>query len=346
MIGSGHDLRIRLKTRAGWVSAFCTAQLLFGGIAHAQITDSTFPDELVIARDTFWDFGPPFNYYEILSVEPAGAGLSVERILVTPAGDRCLQPPTVEVTKAKIDKSIKELLQGQNPCNVPEKALRKERDRRKKSVVFSGVNVTMQVSCGTRVRDLRMDILDRDIYAKDPKTPRQTSWTMSVLDQLDKALGPGVPDKPIFNLKETDPVPAKPPESETIRALRDGQFDSLFGSSVKVSDIYRQALEPRRLPNVVFGGSSPDVPVSFTMPKYPPIARAAHVEGTVTFTLDVASGGRVTNLSYVSGPKLLWNPAATDVINGWEFRPDAIGHHVQASIAYRLNCPTTDIKKD
>jgi hypothetical protein len=335
-----------MKTRAV-LNALLAMQLLFSGIVHAQIPDTKFPDRILIARDTFWDFGPPFNYYEILAVEPAGTGLSVERVLITPAGDRCFQPSTIEVTKAKIQKSIKELLQNQNPCNISEKDLRKERDRRKKSVVFSGVNVTMQVSCGTRVRTLRMDILDRDNYAKAPKTSRQTSWTMSTLDQLDQALGPGVPDKPIFNLKEPDPVLAKPAESETIRALREGEFDSLFGSSVKVSDIYRQALEPRRVPSVLLGRSSPDVPVSFTMPKYPPIARAAHVEGTVTFALDVTSTGKVTNLIYAGEPKqrLLWTVTA-DAVNGWQFPSEAAGHHVQASIEFRLNCSSAGIDKD
>jgi TonB family protein len=336
-----------MKIRAGSLSALFTVQLLFSGIARAKPPDTKFPDRILIARDTFWDFGPPFNYYEILSVKPTEAGLSVERILVTPAGDRCLQPPTIEASTTKIEKPIQELLYGQNPCTIREKDLRKERDRRKKSLVFSGVNVTMRVSCGTRVRNLRMDILDRDIYAEAPKTPRQTSWTMSVLDQLDQALGPGVPDKPIFNLKETDPVPAKPSESETIRALREGEFDSLFGSSVKVSDIYRQALEPRRLPSVFLGRSSPNVPVSFTMPKYPPIARAAHLQGTVTFTLQIASSGNVTNLTYAGEPKLklLW-AATSDAVNSWQFRPDAVGHHVQASIEFRLNCQSTNINKD
>jgi hypothetical protein len=337
-----------MKIRAGSLSALFAVQLLFSGIVDAQLPDTKFPDRIVIARDTFFDFGPPFNYYDILSVKSAGAaGVSVERVSITPAGDRCTQPPTVEVSTAKIDKPIQELLHGQNPCTISEKDLRKERERRKESLALSGVNVTMQVRCGTRVRSLRMDILDRDIYAENPKTPRQASWTMSVLDQLDHALGPGIPNKPIFNLNGADPVPAKPPESETIRALRDGQFDSLFGSSVKVSDIYRQALEPRPLPNVLFGESSPDVPVSFIMPKYTPIARAAHVEGTVTFTLDVTSVGTVTNLSYTGAPKLklLWTSTA-DAVNSWQFRPEAAGNHVHASVVFRLNCPLASINKD
>ena len=95
------------------------------------------------------------------------------------------------------------------------------------------------------------------------------------------------------------------------------------------------------------GRSSPDVPVSFTMPKYPLLARAAHLEGIVTFTLQIASRGNVTNLAYTGEPKLklLW-AATADAVNSWRFRPDAAGHHVQASIEFRLNCPLTDVSKD
>jgi hypothetical protein len=338
-------LKNRARTGSNWLKASFALPLLFSAVAHAQLSGTDFPDRFLIARDTFWDFGPPFHYYEILSVTPKGHGSKVERVLITPAGDRCLQPPTIEAESVMIDEPIDDLLQGRNPCSISEKDLRRERDRKKKSLVFSGAIVTMQVSCGTHLRNLRMDILDRDIYSETPKTPRQTSWTMSVLDQLDQAIAPGVPDKPIFNLKESDPIPERPPETETIRALRDGQFDSLFGSSVKVSDIYRQALEPRRSRSVLFAGSSPDVPVSFTMPSYPPIARVAHVEGTVTFTLDINSTSKVTHLSYVSGPKLLWNSATIDSINGWTFQHEAAGHHVQASVEFHLNCPPDEMKK-
>jgi TonB family protein len=270
----------------------------------------------------------------------------VERVSITPAGDHCTQPPTIQVATAKISKPIKELLQGKNPCTIPESDLRKERDRQEKSLALSGVNVTMQVSCGARMRNLRMDILDRDLYAEAPKTPLQTSWTMNVLKQIDQAVGPSPLDKPMFNLKETDTFLAKPPESDTTRSLRSGQFDPLFDSPVKVSDIYRQALEPRHLPSVLFGGASPDVPVVFNLPKYPPIARAAHVEGTVTFTVDVASGGRVTNLSYTGDPKLklLW-AATANAVNTWQFQPGASGHHVRASIEFHLNCPSAEISK-
>lgn len=330
------------RTGSRWLNALFALLLLFSTIAHAQPSDKDFPDRFLITRDTFWDFGPPFHYYEILSITPDGRGSKVERVLITPAGDRCLQPPTIEAETVMSDESIEGLLQGKNPCSISEKDLRRERDRKKKSLVFSGANVTMQLSCGAHLRNLRMDILDRDIYSEAPKTPQQTSWTMSVLDQLDRALGPGVPDKPAFNLKD-DSSPVNPSDSETVRALRNGQFDSLFGSDTKVSDIYREALAPRQAPSILLKGASPDAPVSFTLPKYPPIARAAHVEGRVTFTLEVSPAGQVTNLSYTGGPKMLW-PATADAVNQWQFQPEAAGHHVQASVEFHLNCPRADTK--
>jgi len=69
------------------------------------------------------------------------------------------------------------------------KELHRELKRCKKCLTFSGVNVTMQVSCKGRDRQLRMDILDRDIFDSAPHTPANTSWTMTFLTELDTTLG-------------------------------------------------------------------------------------------------------------------------------------------------------------
>lgn len=55
------------------------------------------PESLVLGRHTFIDVGPPFDFYEILSVHRDGTGTAVERITVTPPGDPCALPATVEV---------------------------------------------------------------------------------------------------------------------------------------------------------------------------------------------------------------------------------------------------------
>jgi TonB family protein len=293
---------------------------------------------VLLARHTFFDFGPPFDFYEVLSLENEGSSTSVERILVTPAGNACVQPPKVETEAANIDKPLAEILKGKNPCNVSEKALRQERKRCKHCLVFSGVNVTLGVSCKSGDRRIRMDILDKDLFDRSANTPENTSWTNAVLSQVDGSLGPGVMDKPAFSLAASNPNPQKPSDSAMLENLKDGKYDGLFDSDKKLSELYRESLEPSRLPSVEILGMTPAVPLSAEPPAYPPIARAAHVEGEVSISFDVSPVGKVEQLSFESGPELL-RRTVTDTVTKWKF-PESTGtHREQGKIAFRLNCP-------
>lgn len=53
----------------------------------------------------------------------------------------------------------------------------------------------------------------------------------------------------------------------------------------------------------------------FTAPAYPPIARAAHVQGNVIFMLEFDLAGNVTTLKPISGPEMLVPLAATSLQN-------------------------------
>jgi hypothetical protein len=91
------------------------------------------PTEFEIGRRTFFDFGPPFNYYEFLVVRPVAEGTSVERIMLTPPGIKCVVLAKVEIATASLKESVASLLQ-KNPCAIPEKELRRERKRCKMKV--------------------------------------------------------------------------------------------------------------------------------------------------------------------------------------------------------------------
>lgn len=55
-------------------------------------------------------------------------------------------------------------------------------------------------------------------------------------------------------------------------------------------------------------------------PVYPPIAKAAHVQGTVVFDLRIGTEGRIESMKVVSGPPML-QQAATDCLQKWTFHP-------------------------
>jgi protein TonB len=57
-----------------------------------------------------------------------------------------------------------------------------------------------------------------------------------------------------------------------------------------------------------------------TLPIYPPIAHAAHVEGTVVLAAIIARDGTIQNLHVVSGNGML-QQAALDAVRTWRYRP-------------------------
>ena len=56
------------------------------------------------------------------------------------------------------------------------------------------------------------------------------------------------------------------------------------------------------------------------MPEYPPIAKTAHISGTVTLHAVIGKDGTVQDLQYVSGPPLLMK-SAMDAVKQWRYQP-------------------------
>jgi protein TonB len=56
------------------------------------------------------------------------------------------------------------------------------------------------------------------------------------------------------------------------------------------------------------------------MPVYPPIAKTAHISGTVILHAIIGKDGTVQNLEYVSGPPLLMR-SAMDAVKQWRYKP-------------------------
>ncbi len=55
-------------------------------------------------------------------------------------------------------------------------------------------------------------------------------------------------------------------------------------------------------------------------PVYPPIAKAAHIQGTVAFNIRIGTTGKIESMKVVSGPSML-QQAAIDCLKQWTFHP-------------------------
>src|SRR3989442_7695427 len=76
---------MRLMRRSVMLRAvliFCSVFLLY--VRVLPQTALPISNQFVIARHTFFDFGPPFDFYELFIASPAVSGTSIERITVTP----------------------------------------------------------------------------------------------------------------------------------------------------------------------------------------------------------------------------------------------------------------------
>jgi hypothetical protein len=313
------------------------ASFCIGRICSGQEKTPALPESIVIGEHSFIDFGPPTDFYELVRISPSTEGVFVERTLITPEGQACIQPATVETRTATLHKSLSELLEHENPCSIPKKDLNRELKRRKKYLVFSGSNVVMEASCGGEPRRIKMDILDRDMFDSRANTPEHTSWTMGVINEIDNSTGPSQWDKPIFPTgKEIPAVAAQ--ETDTIRALREGKYDYLFGKNQLVSQVVVEAEEPRPPPpSVELVSATPEKPIDPVLQMFPPIARLVHVEGIVTVKFDINQTGIPKNVIATDGHKML-QAAAVDAVMKWKYPQTAFGQHGEAQLQFKQNC--------
>jgi TonB family protein len=317
---------------------FCSSAL---AQEHANPIGET--RDFAIGRLTFFDFGPPFNYYEIVLVHPTLSGVSVKRILLTPSAGECPAPAKIEIASGTIAASATDILGSVHPCTIPENKVRKEAKRCKKCLVFSGAQVTMQFQCGANQRLIHSSVLDRDWFDPSAKTPQYTSWSMELLARLEEAVDPGVMSKPAFDVADPAEHPAYELDPLTAADLAAGKFDALFSGKEKPSQLYRAATAGENAsPTVSLKSSDPFEPELFVAPVYPKLAMTARVEGSVSLQLEVDADGHPMNVVVIKGHPLL-RAAALEAASGWKFPRERVGQTNRMTVEFNLNCHRTVI---
>lgn len=307
-------------------------------VAQKHKVQQPIPNEIVIGRNSFIDIGPPFNYYDLTFLRSEGVKTDVERISLTPPADTCYPRAEIRAAHLKLDETLSEILESTNPCTIPEKKLKAELKRRNKGLVFSGMDVTIQVNCAGGKRIIRADILDRDIFDDHPNTPQFTAWSRSLFEKLDRITGDQPWDKPIFPVPDAAPAAVPTTQSRAMQAIADGEFDEIFKDAPdRPSVLYRIAQNSPRQPFIELTSIEPVHPATYVDPIYPPIAKAARVHGTVEFHLTIGAHGLATGVAIDSGPRMLWQ-AVTDATAKWKFLTDDSGKTIHGSIRFGLNC--------
>lgn len=95
-----------------------------------------------------------------------------------------------------------------------------------------------------------------------------------------------------------------------------GSGSSVFPGNRSAPLVKPESKGPVRLPSTIVSG----LLIRKTVPVYPPIAKAAHVEGTVVLQATISAAGTIENLRVTAGPAML-RQAALDAVQSWRYRP-------------------------
>jgi hypothetical protein len=329
-------LKMRILAGIAIFVAFCPALKAQNQKARA----SDLPDRFEIGRRTYFDFGPPFDYYEIFVVRSAADGTStVARVLLTPQGMSCMAPAKTEFAKARLDASVADLLKPVNPCDIPEKELNREEKRCRHCLNFSGADVSMQVPCGGSARIIHAKILEKDWFDQVPETPGNTRRSLGLMAVLDKAIGPGVMEKPAFQFA-TGAASGEIPDTEISNDLTMGKYDSLFaGARDKPSDLYAAALKGPPSPTARVVRVEPIAADAAVQPPLPQLAGITPAEYTVV-RFDVDANGVPGNLAFENEreAKPDYNLVMA-ALQGMKFPATTAGQRLRAMIDIGIICP-------
>ncbi len=141
---------------------------------------------------------------------------------------------------------------------------------------------------------------------------------------------------PVGDKAEPTPIGS---ESEAVRDVGLGKYDGLFQrTTAKASEVYRAAQSRPPAPSVRLVSSSPVQPEVLVLPKYPPLARMARIEGPVTFTAEIDPSGSTAGFTLLKGHPML-SGAVKEAVSGWKFPKETAPQLIEARIDFGLNCP-------
>jgi len=108
----------------------------------------------------------------------------------------------------------------------------------------------------------------------------------------------------------------------------------IIGSVPKTADA-ASAPNPQRI--MVGGNAQAEKLVLQSLPVYPPLAKQAHISGTVELSAVIGKDGHVMNLSVVRGHPLLVQ-SALDAVKDWVYQPTLLnGQPVEVSTTIDVN---------
>jgi periplasmic protein TonB len=132
------------------------------------------------------------------------------------------------------------------------------------------------------------------------------------------------------------------PEVNTPLNVATAEFDNNasnnpFATQTRRAEVLQAVKGPVRVSGMVEEG----LLLKRTIPIYPPIALASHIEGTVVLQATISRSGTIANLRVISGPMML-QQSAVNAVQQWRYRPyllsgEPVEVETTVNVIFKLN---------
>lgn len=247
------------------------------------------------------------------------------------------------------------LVNDNNPCAVQPSAVRSAlKKHARRAGVLEAISFGIVAQCGSSSVSFGLP----DIQGVDLKSMGRIHPDIVRL----WSLGPEITDhafgaKDVFHDRtEVEDLALQIAGEKLVPELVSGRFDGALATAVKVnvgdwhSPTFRSLLAGYGGPISMSEAKTSYVPrlvnaeayrfSHFAVPKYPPLAMQARIQGKIDLQLTVEPGtGEVRSASALSGHPLL-KPSAIEAARLWRFAPNSVDSEiVSVTLEFALRCP-------
>jgi protein TonB len=133
------------------------------------------------------------------------------------------------------------------------------------------------------------------------------------------------------------PEPSRPIGLADASPASNNSPDNIFGNDHPVQVVQEKPKGPISVSTGVMQG----LLIRQVVPTYPPIPKAAHIEGAVVLAATISKNGAIENLHIISG-SAMFTQAAMDAVAQWRYRPYLLnGQPVEVettvNVVFKLN---------
>jgi protein TonB len=170
--------------------------------------------------------------------------------------------------------------------------------------------------------------------------PLKVARPMARVLDTSKLMAPArIPAKIKIVADEAPPDPGAGASGGVVGGVAGGVLGGIIGGVADNVKPIAPPLAERRIVRVG-GDVKPPVPISTPQPNYPPVAKAAHVDGLVVIDAIIDEQGNVVQAKVVEGPPLLV-AAALDAVARWKYQPtflngQAVSIRTHIQVMFRL----------